>query len=156
MYISIMFMFDSTCHDGIHIFMSNFLSTLHMLMIPVVTYYNGKSIQLLILKTKVEFITSLFVTIAMILKLQAWNDYVQMNSRAILLWQNRNMQYAFAFSSLQEEICIGRQTQTKVFTMEGKPCIVRKSLMMDINNIDYIRVFKHCHLTCSLSIIFII
>lgn len=149
-------MFDSTCHDGIHIFMSNFLSTLHMLMIPVVTYYNGKSIQLVILKTKVEFITSLFVTIAMILKLQAWNDYVQMNSRAILLWQNRNMQYAFAFSSLQEEICIGRQTQTKVFTMEGKPCIVRKSLMMDINNIDYIRVFKHCHLTCSLSIIFII
>lgn len=74
-------------HVGIHRLMSNFMYTLQMLMIPVITryisafnfqkekrknnYYNGKRNQLLILKTNVETITSLFVTIVMILKLQA-------------------------------------------------------------------------------------
>ena len=40
-------------------------------------------------KTELETITSLFVSIATILKPQAWNYYVQVNGNAILLWQHK-------------------------------------------------------------------
>ena len=80
-----------------------------MLLILVVTCYNsafscqaikeyncnhGKRNQILIVKTKLETITSLFIGIVLISKLQGWNDnYVQVNGRAILLCRNRNLQY---------------------------------------------------------------
>lgn len=82
---------------------------IHMLLILVVTCYNsafscqtikeyncnhGKRNQILIVKTKLETITSLFIGIVLISKLQGWNDnYVQVNGRAILLCRNRSLQY---------------------------------------------------------------